>query len=169
MKILIKIILLVIINVCSYSKEVCINEICISGTDESHTKKYEFTKITIMNKKYVIKHENLWMNTFKEYNILLYLEKKIQFLLLYEGHPYVGIIFELHKKNGKYRMSNLYEIDISKNIAHICKYNIKSEKEMIDFTFNNRKKNFIDKGCSDGENFRFKRPLEEVALILRNR
>jgi len=156
-------------NECNSNVVICADKICISGTEESSVKKVEFTKITTSDKTYTIKHENLWIGAFKEYTILSYLQTKIQFLLLYEGNPYVGIIFELRKQDGKYSVSSLSEIDISKNIAHICNYAIKDDNDMIDFTLKNRKKNFIAKGCRDEKEFKLKPSLEEVALILENK
>jgi len=141
-------------NECKSDMLICVDKVCISGTDESSVEKVEFTTITTTDRTYTIKHENLWMGAFKEYTILSHLQNKIQFLLLYEGNPYVGIIFELRKKDGKYSVSSLSEIDISKNIAHICSYAIKDDKDMIDFTLKNRKKNFIAKGCHEEKNFR---------------
>jgi len=141
-------------NGCNSDMSICVDKVCITGTDESSVKKVEFTKITTTDRTYTIKHENLWMGAFKEYTILSHLQNKIQFLLLYDGNPYVGIIFELRKKDGKYSMSSLSEIDISKNIAHICNYAIKEDNNTIDFTLKNRKKNFIFKGCRDEKEFK---------------
>jgi len=116
------------------------------------------------DRTYTIKHENLWMGAFKEYTILSHLQNKIQFLLLYDGNPYVGIIFELRKKDGKYSMSSLSEIDISKDIAHICNYAIKEDNNTIDFTLKNRTKNFIAKGCHEEKEFRLeKKRISKVA------
>jgi len=159
----------------SYGEELCIDNICIEGSDISSLKKVETTKLKLDGEVFYIKHNNMWIDSEKHYDVIGYSKSTIKLIVYYDGHPYLGLIFEIDIKDDKYNLSRLSTFNIGRDYVAYYQYKINSKRHKLNFIFDKNKKigkdfsfekyNDYDK---DGNHFILWLPLKEKALILKN-